>query len=167
MTEPTLPKDEYSALHKEMASCMAELALLERACLIGTAAIFAWVATNAESLVGFAGLVWMVPVAVAMFGTLKALAIRRHISLLADDLRDLQGEAGGGDRAQRYFGRRWGARRWASAAAWLLYLGLTLSGSGLGFLQFRSECPGPLANACGQDDGSDTQEEQESLTHGT
>lgn len=169
MTEPTLQNDEYAALHKEATSCMSELAMLERACVIGAAAIFAWVATNAESLVGFAGLVWWVPVAIAAYGGLKALAIRRHIAAVGGYLQELEGQVAGGG-LQKHFGRRWGARRGLSAAAWLLFACLTVAGSTLGFMQFRSECPGPLMNACSQqqdEDSQDQDQEQESLKHGT
>ena len=168
MTEPTLLNGEYAALHNEAASCMAELALLERSCVIGATAVFAWVATNAEVLVGFAGLLWLVPIAIAAYGSLKSLAIRRHISVLGGYLKELEGQAVGGDQGQKHFGRRWRARRWPSAVAWLLFVGLTVVGSTLGFVQFRSECPGPLANACSQDDGEEGQDQdQESLKQGT
>lgn len=169
MTDPTLPKDEYAALHDEATACMAELASLERACIVGAAIVFAWVATNSQSLVGFAGLVWAVPVAMALYGSLKALAIGRHISALARSLEavELQVRADG-DRPPRHFGRRWRTRRWASAAAWLLFVGLTVAGSTLGYVQFRTECPGPLANACGQEDGGgDDDQEEPSLKPGS
>jgi hypothetical protein len=170
MTDPTLPKDEYAALHSEATACMAELASLERGCIIGAAIVFAWVATNSQSLVGFAGLVWAVPVAIAVFGGLKALAIGRHLSALGRSLEALEPQVrADGDRWPRQFGRRWRTRRWASAAAWLLFVGLTVTGSLLGYLQFRTECPGPLANACGQEDGGgdDEQDEQPSLKPGS
>jgi hypothetical protein len=170
MTESTLQKEEYAALHNEATRCMAELALLERSCVVGAIAVFAWVAINAEVLVGFAGLVWLLPVTIAAYGSLKALAIHRHIAVLGGYLKELEGETTDPDRLQRHFGRRWGARRWLSAAAWVLFLGLTVVGSTLGFVQFRSECPGPLMNACSQDDSDDSQDQdqnQESLKHGT
>ncbi|SEB21705.1 hypothetical protein [Variovorax sp. YR216] len=162
MTEPTLPKDEYAALHDEATACMAELASLERGCIVSAAIVFAWVATNSQSLVGFSGLVWAVPVAIAVLGSLKALAVGRHISALGRSLKELEVQVqGDGDRGARQFGRRWRARRWASAAAWLLFIGLTVIGSTLGYLQFRTECPGPLVNACGKDDGGDDNDQQE------
>lgn len=170
MTEPTFQKEEYAALHNEATRCMAELALLERSCVVGAFAVFAWVAINAEVLVGFAGLVWLLPVTIAVYGSLKALAIRRHIAVLGGYLEELEGETTAPDRLQKHFRRRWGARRWPSAAAWVLFLGLTVVGSTLGFVQFRSECPGPLMNACSQDESDDDQDQdqnQESLKHGT
>ena len=171
ITEPTLQKEEYAALHNEATRCIAELALLERACVVGAIAVFAWVAINAEVLVGFAGLVWLLPVAIAVYGSLKALAIRRHLAVLGGCLQELEGQATGvADGGQRHFGRRWRARRWPSAAAWLFFLTLTVAGSTLGFVQFRSECPGPLMDACSQDDSDESQgqdQEQESLKHGT
>ncbi|MEJ8814454.1 hypothetical protein WKW77_25475 [Variovorax ureilyticus] len=161
MTEPTLPKDEYAALHAEATACMAELASLERVCIVSAAVVFAWVAANSQSLVGFSGLVWAVPVAVAVLGSLKALAIGRHLSALGRSLGELEVQLhGDGDRASRQFGRRWRARRGAAAAAWLLFVGLTVAGSTLGYLQFRTECPGPLVNACGKDDGADDSDQE-------
>jgi len=170
MTEPTLQNEEYAALHKEATSCMAELALLERSCVVGATVVFAWVATNAEVLVGFAGLVWLLPVGIAAYGSLKALAIRRHIAVLGGYLKELERQTAGADQWQKHFGRRWRARRWLSGAAWLLFLGLTVVGSTLGFVQFRSECPGPMMNACSQDESDDSQDQdqnQESLKQGT
>jgi hypothetical protein len=166
MTEATLLKEEYAALHNEATRCMAELALLERSCVIGAAAVFAWVATHAEILVGYAGLVWMLPVAIAAYGSLKALAIRRHISVLGACLKELEGPPADG-RWQKHFGRRWAARRWPSVMAWLLFTGMTVVGSTLGFVQFRSECPGPLLNACAQDDSEEGQDQEEGLKQGT
>ena len=168
MTEPTLLKDEYAALHDEATTCMAELASLERACIVGASIVFAWVATNSQSLVGFAGLVWGVPVAIAVYGGLKALAISRHISALGRSLEDLEVQLyRGGERVPKQFARRWRTRRWASIAAWLLFIGLTVAGSNLGYLQFRTECPGPLVNACGKDDGGDQDQDDSSFKPGS
>jgi len=167
MTEPTLQKEEYPALHNEATGCMAELALVERACVIGATAVFAWVATNSEVLVGFSGLLWLVPVAIAVYGSLKSFAIRRHIAALDGCLKELEGETIDGDKLHKHFGRRWRARRWPSALAWLLFVGLTVVGSTLGFVQFRTECPGPLMNACAQDDSEEGQDQEESLKQGT
>jgi hypothetical protein len=167
MTEPTLPREQYPALHNEALACMAELASLERGCIVSASAVFAWVATNAEALVGYAGLVWAVPVAIVAYGSLKALAIGRHISVLGAYLEELEFQTGGGDRWQKYFAKRWRTRRWASAAGWLVFVALTVAGSALGYLQFRSECPGPLVNACSQDDdGTDRGQEEQSLKLG-
>lgn len=161
MAEPMLPKEEYASLHNEVQACMGELAALERLCVFGVAGVFAWVAINAEALVGFAGLVWLVPFLIAVYGSLKALAIRRHISVLGGCLRELEAQSGGGDQGPRHFGRRWGTRKWAAAAAWLVFVAMTVAGSTLGFLQFRAECPGPLLNACAQNDGADNSQEQD------
>ena len=42
MGDPWLSKEEYIALQKEVQGGMAELARLERTCVLGVAAIFAW-----------------------------------------------------------------------------------------------------------------------------
>jgi len=169
MTEPWLPKDEYAALQEELRDCTAQLAQLERTCVIGTAAIFAWLATNAEGLVGFAGLVWAVPVLIASYGCLKARALYRRIGLARGYLKELEVQAAAGDRWHAYFARKWRMRGLVSGVAWFAFLGFVLVGSSFGYLQFRMECPGPLPNACAQqDEGGDTQgEEQESLKQGT
>lgn len=161
MTDPLFLKEEYAALHREAATCMSELGALERGCVIAAAVVLAWLATNAEALVSFAGLVWAVPVAIAAYGSLRGLAIRRHIAAIGERLQELEalGDSGGA-RWQMHFARRWASRARASALAWLVFVGLVVAGSTLGYLQFRSECPGPLASACSQEDGDDGQEEQ-------
>ena len=166
MTERTVQKEEYAALHNEATSCMRELAQLERACVLGALAVFAWLAAKAELLVGFAGLAWMLPVAIAIYGSLKAFAIRRHISVLGRYLEELEGPLVAG-LWQKHFRRRWAARRWPSSIAWCLFAGLTVVGSTLGFEQFRAECPGPLLNACAQDPNDDGQDGEEGLKQGT
>lgn len=166
MTEPTPQNDEYASLHDEATRCMAELALLERACFVGATAVLAWLATHAEILAGYAGLAWLLPVAIAAYGSLKGLAIRRHISVLGVYLKELEGQPADG-RWEKHFARRWAARRWPSVIAWLLFVGMTAVGSALGFVQFRSECPGPLVNACVQDDSDDGQDREEGLKQGT
>ncbi|MGJ7510585.1 hypothetical protein [Variovorax sp. GT1P44] len=166
MTEPTLQSDEYASLHEEATRCMAELALLERWCVVGATAVLAWLATHAEMLVGYAGLAWLLPVAIAAYGSLKGLAIRRHIAVLGVYLKELEGQPAGG-QWRKHFGRRWAARRWPSVMAWLLFVAMTVAGSALGFVQFRSECPGPLLNACAQDDSDDGPDREEGLKQGT
>ncbi|MBO9512779.1 MAG: hypothetical protein J7549_01575 [Variovorax sp.] len=161
MTDPLLPKEEYAALHDEAAHCMTELGALERGCVIGTAAVLAWLATNAESLVSFAGLAWAVPVAIVAYGSLRRWGIHRHLSAVGERLRELEALRDGGERAPRRLALRWVRRARASALAWLVFVGATVVGSALGYVQFRSECPGPLASACSQEDGDDGAEEQE------
>ena len=58
MADPWLTREEYVALHQEMRGAMAELARLERACVLGVAALFAWLVRGAGDYVGYQGLVW-------------------------------------------------------------------------------------------------------------
>jgi hypothetical protein len=150
---PPSTRDEYPSLRRQMSASTTELSLVEIASVVATAAVFAWIAINAELLVGFAGLVWFAPVVLAIFGALKARAIRGRIAASAEAL--------GEPRAN--------GRRWAAALAWLLFVGLTFGACGLGFMQFRSECGGPLWNVCGQDDGGDEGQDEppDALKQGT
>jgi len=168
MTEaPWLRNEEFAALHKELTACTTQLAMIEVAAVLGAAAIFAWIAVNAEGLVGFAGLVWFAPVVVVLFGMLKALPLRRHIAWLAGEIDTLEREKRASAQSPRHAARRIG-RGWTAAAAWLLFLALALFGSCLGFIQFRSECGGPMWNVCGPDDGEDDgAQQQDSLKQGT
>lgn len=165
MSDPTLRADSHAAsLHKEMSSAMSALALVDSLAVIATACVFTWIATQAENLVGFAGLAWFAPPVTALFGALKSLGMRRHIALVAREIEALGPPGSIGAALQRSR-----TRRWTSAAAWLVFLALTVGGSGLGFLQFLSECSGPGWSVCGPDDDDDggAQEQQDSMKHGT
>lgn len=183
MSEPSLRGAEHAALHKEINTSLAALAFVDCAAVIATAAIFVWIALQAENLVGFAGLVWSVPVAVALFGALKSMGVRRHVALLA---RELEALGGNEDAASNREGSapqpvprtaagralaRSRRRIWTAAAAWLVFLLLTTAGSGLGFLQFLSECSGPGWSVCGKgdddDDAGQQEEERDGMKQGT
>jgi len=161
MADPWLPREEYVALHQEKRSAMAELARLERACVLGVAALFAWLVRGAGDYVGYQGLVWFLPVLVPAYGILKAGAVRARLSLLASYLAQLEGSASPGEeRWQAYQERqRPGARKGLATAAWLLLLAVTVAASAIGFADFRDQCPGPLHDACVQDAGAHEQAE--------
>lgn len=159
MADPWLPKEEYIALHQEVRGGLAELARLERICVLGVAAIFAWLVGGAGDYVGYQGLVWWVPIMVPAYGSLKAWAVHTRLTLLGNYLTKLEGSASPGEeRWQTYLERtRPRARAVVTLAAWAFFLAVTIAGSALGFADFREQCPGPLRHACLQDAGSDDQ----------
>jgi hypothetical protein len=161
MADPWLPRDEYVALHEAMRSGVAELARLELACVLGVAALFAWLVRGAGDYVGYQGLVWFLPLIVPAYGILKARAVRARLALVADYLAKLEGHASPGEeRWQAYLARqRPRARNGLATTAWLLLLAATLAASAIGFADFREQCPGPLRDACLQDAGPDAQNE--------
>lgn len=159
MADPWLPKEEYIALHEEVRGAMAELARLERTCVLGVAALFAWLVRGAGDYAGYEGLVWLLPIIVPAYGSLKAWAVHTRLTLLGNYLRKLEGRASPGEeRCQTYLAReRSKARTVVTLAAWAFFLAVTLAGSAFGFAGFREQCPGPLRNACLQDTGADEQ----------
>lgn len=163
MADPWLSKEEYIALHKEVQGGMAELARLERTCVLGVAAIFAWLVRGAGDYAGYQGLVWLVPIIVPVYGSLKTWAVHTRLRLLGNYLTKLECAAlPGEERWQTYLERvRPRTRTAVKLAAWASLLMFTIAGSALGFMDFREQCPGPLQNACLQDVGSDD------LTQGT
>jgi hypothetical protein len=159
MADPWLAREEYIALHEEVRRAMAELARLERTCVLAVAAIFAWLVRGAGDYAGYEGLVWLLPIIVPAYGSLKAWAVHGRLTLLGNYLMKQEGrETPGEERWQGYFEReRSGGRTVIMFAAWALFLAVTIAGSALGFADFREQCPGPLGNACLQDSGSDSQ----------
>lgn len=75
-------KEEYLTLRKEVELNLEELSSLEKSCVGGVAAIFAWVATNSADLEGFGKFAWLVPILLPVFGALKAKAIGIHLGVL-------------------------------------------------------------------------------------
>ncbi|MDN8613619.1 hypothetical protein [Variovorax ginsengisoli] len=161
MADPWLPREEYVALQQEMRSGMAALARLELACVLGAAALFAWLVRGAGDYVGYQGLVWFLPIVVPAYGILKARAVRARLALVADYLAKLEGHASPGEeRWQAYLERQHPrARSGLATTAWLLLLAATIAASAFGFADFREQCPGLLRDACLQDAGPDAQTE--------
>jgi hypothetical protein len=159
MADPWLPREEYVALHEQIRGSMAELARLELACVLGIAALFAWLVRGAGDYVGYQALVWFVPIVIPVYGLLKSWAVRARLTLLGNYLAKLEGSASPGEeRWQTYLEReRPKARTGLRTVAWALLLALTVAGSAMGFADFREQCPGPLHNACLQDAGADEQ----------
>jgi len=159
MADPWLAREEYIALQQEVRGATAELARLERTCVLAVAALFAWLVRGAGDYAGYEGLVWLLPIIVPLYGSLKAWAVHGRLRLLGNYLVKQEARATPGEeRWQAYFAREHsGARTAVMFAAWALFLALTVAGSALGFADFREQCPGPLGDACLQDSGSDSQ----------
>jgi hypothetical protein len=131
-------KEEYTTLRKEVESCMSELGTLEKACVGGVAAIFAWVAKDSGSYDGFAKLAWLVPSVIPLYGSLKAKAIATHLDILGGYLRKIELAQLPDDSKvegwQKYFeGTSPGERTRAAKNAWLGFTILTILGSVVGF----------------------------------
>ena len=90
MAEGWFGKEEYTTLRKEVESNMTELATLEKVCVGGVAAIFAWVVKSAHDYDGFEKLVWVIPILLPIFGTLKAKAIGVHLQILGEYLKRIE-----------------------------------------------------------------------------
>lgn len=159
MAEPWLPREEYIALHNEVLGARAQLARVELACVLGVAALFAWLVRGAGDYAGYEGLVWLLPILIPAYGCLKAWAIHCRLGRLRGYLSRLEGDASpGAQRRQGYLEQeRSRARGAATWVAWLLLLLATLAVSTLGFADYREQCPGPLRNACMQDEDLDQQ----------
>ena len=159
MAEPWLPREEYVALRKEARDGVADLARIERACVLGVVALFAWLVAGAGDYVGYQGLVWFLPIVIPAYGILKSRAVHARLALLRTYLARLEGNASPGEERWESFQarERSRARTAVAMAAWALLLALTLVGSALGFADFREQCPGPLHDACLQDAGADEQ----------
>ncbi|PNG50360.1 MULTISPECIES: hypothetical protein [unclassified Variovorax] len=171
MAEPWLPKEEYIALRKEVEGCMAELALTERACVLGVVAIFAWLA-SAEYRFGFGALVWITPFLVVAYGIWKSHAIYSHLKLLGGYLRLLELEAYPMDSAkiaeapakptakpsaeelqhgrwESYFERLGKGRRTrVTFIAWGVFALATILASGLGLWRDWGRCSGVMLIEC-------------------
>ena len=90
MTDTWFAKDEYATLRKEVESCMTELGTLEKACVGGVAAIFAWVAKEPRGPNHLLAMAWLIPSVIAVYGALKARAIESHLTVLGGYLRKIE-----------------------------------------------------------------------------
>src|SRR5262249_52087670 len=77
-------KEEYQTLRKEVEVAMAELNLLESACLAAVAGIFVWLAANRSQVVF--RLAWFLPSALVAFCILRVWSISRHLGWLGEYL---------------------------------------------------------------------------------
>lgn len=139
MADAWFEKDQYSTLRKEVENCMSELATLEKACIGGVAAIFAWVAKDSGSYVGFEKFAWLVPSIIPMYGALKAQAIAAHLDVLGKFLGKIEvaqlPQNPKVEGWQEYFERdsSYGVRTRVARSAWLAFTILTVIGSVVGF----------------------------------
>jgi len=138
MADAWFQKDEYAALRKEVESCMAELATLEKVVVGGVAAIFAWVAKDGIHAGHLAAVAWLVPTVVALYGGLKAKAIESHLAVLGGYLRKIEIAQLPPDSKvegwQAYFEKNSpGKRTQVTREAWVGLLVLTSLTSAIGF----------------------------------
>ena len=140
MADSWFQKEEYATLRKEVESNMTELATLEKVCVGGVAAIFAWIAKNSGDYHGFEKFVWMVPSILPIFGMLKAKAIGSHLTLLGQYLREVEiahlpeGSSPGGWEA--YFEKHGlGERTKQTRRRWVAIAVVTLLGSSVGLAE--------------------------------
>jgi len=156
-----LAKEEYLDLQGQLREARAGLTRLEWACGLGVVVSFSWLLMTAGGYAGYQGLMWLVPMAFPVYGCLKAWSIHSRMKLVQRYLVQLEG--GDGTPAQMrwpgYFAReRSRVIRVVVFAAWALFLAATVWASMAGFADYRDQCPGPLRDACTQDDGSDDSE---------
>jgi len=139
MTENWFSKEEYATLRKEVESCMAELGTLEKACVGGVAAIFAWVAKESDGVNSIIALAWLTPSIIALYGLLKAKVIGTRLKVLGGYLREIEVAQIPPDTTpkgwQEYFERKSpGERTQVAREAWLGFLVLTVIASAIGFI---------------------------------
>jgi hypothetical protein len=79
-----LYKEEYQTLRKEVEVAMSELNVLESACALSVAAIYAWLAVNGSE--GLLRVAWYLPSALVGFCILRAWSILRHLGWLGEYL---------------------------------------------------------------------------------
>jgi hypothetical protein len=98
--------------------------------------------------------VWCVPVLLPAYGLIKARAVHARWARLRDELVALEAQApppsDAGSASHRHK-----TRAGLSLPTWVLLLVLTVAGSAIGWMDYRNQCPGPLHNACLQDDSAD------------
>ena len=154
MPETWLTRERYLALREEMRGASRELARLELGCVVALAFLFAWLARDAGNYTGYQGLVWCVPILLPAYGLIKARALHARWARLRDELAALEAalppesDARSASQPPR-------SRAGLSLSAWVLLLVLTIAGSTIGWMDYRNQCPGPLHNACLQDDSAD------------
>ena len=81
-----LAVEEYKSLRHEIDALTSESRLLVRLSLTGAAAIYAWLAVNAEAGVETFG--WYIPIFIPLFGLLHSLSALSRVMLIAEYVRD-------------------------------------------------------------------------------
>lgn len=138
MSDNWFEKEEYATLRKEVESCMAELSSLEKTVVGSVATIFAWVAKDGANAGHLAGLAWLVPTVIALYGGLKAKAIASHLKVLGGYLREIESaQLPQSSKVQgwhRYFEEKSpGERTHVTKEAWGGFFILTVITSFIGF----------------------------------
>lgn len=82
-----IQKEEYLSLRKEIENYLAELASLERNCVIAVATAYTWIATTTTLQTSFARIAWWIPVLLPFFGGLRSLTIGKHLRVIGNYIR--------------------------------------------------------------------------------
>lgn len=156
MGSTALAMEQYRAMLREIEECTRERSRLERWCVVGCVAAFAYLAQSADLYGGAINYVWFMPVVLAFYGLLKSLSLDARIRTLGQCLQTLEVQLNPGahsalDRSRWEFvvGRRRGAR-----VAWALFLALTVYASYTAF-----------QNAWESDEDADTDQAAVRLTN--
>ena len=83
MTGLEFMKEEYLTLRKEVEASVAELATLERQCVLSIAAVYAWLVTAGLKGGVVADLAWSIPLIISIFGSLRSLSAGQHLQRLS------------------------------------------------------------------------------------
>jgi hypothetical protein len=90
-------KEEYLTLRKEIEEKLAELAFLERNCVIAIAVVYAWLTTEGRgkggtsALDGFEGFVaWGAPFLLSLFSAWRAYSINSHFGTVSDYVKTIE-----------------------------------------------------------------------------
>lgn len=86
MSDNDLVLEEYKSLRNEINTLAHETRLLVRLSIVGAAAIYAWLAVNADSDISVLG--WYIPILIPIFGALLSYAHVSRISLIANYIKD-------------------------------------------------------------------------------
>jgi uncharacterized membrane protein len=83
-------REEYLALRKEIDAALADLAALEKNCVVAIALIYSWLASQ-MNMVGFeAQIGWLVPLFVAIFGALRSYSIGHHLGVMGSYIKGIE-----------------------------------------------------------------------------
>lgn len=77
-----IQKEEYLSLRREIENYLAELASLERNCVIAVATAYTWIATTTTLQTSFARIAWFIPVLLPLFGGLRSCTIGKHLRVI-------------------------------------------------------------------------------------
>ncbi len=89
MSDFDLAKEEYLTLRKEVETHMAELGLLEKNCVLASAAIYAWLAKGGDAA-SISAIAWYIPIFFAIFGAIRSFSLGVHLKNLGEYLFEIE-----------------------------------------------------------------------------